>query len=85
MAGTVVGGTVVVVLVVVVLVVGVAAVVGGEGTGEPGWVLARVLAKKRDAKAVLAAPDPLVLEEVAYPADDEMLARAELTRAVRKH
>jgi tRNA pseudouridine38-40 synthase len=34
---------------------------------------------------VLAAPHPLVLEEVAYPSDDELLARAELTRARREH
>jgi tRNA pseudouridine38-40 synthase len=57
----------------------------GEGVEEPGWLHERLLAKKRDAKSVLAAPHPLVLEEVAYPSDDEMLARAELTRAVRKH
>ncbi|MDE8667134.1 tRNA pseudouridine synthase A [Pseudarthrobacter sp. H3Y2-7] len=57
----------------------------GEGVEEPGWLYERLLAKKRDAKSVLAAPHPLVLEEVAYPSDDEMLARAELTRAVRKH
>jgi tRNA pseudouridine38-40 synthase len=57
----------------------------GEGIEEPGWLHERLLARKRDAKSVLAAPHPLVLEEVAYPSDDEMLARAELTRAVRKH
>jgi tRNA pseudouridine38-40 synthase len=56
----------------------------GEGVVEPGWLYERLLAKKRDAKSVLAAPHPLVLEEVAYPSDDELLARAELTRAVRK-
>jgi tRNA pseudouridine38-40 synthase len=57
----------------------------GEGTEEPGWLYERLLAKKRDAKSVLAAPHPLVLEEVAYPTDGEMLARAELTRAKREH
>ena len=57
----------------------------GEGVEEPGWLHDRLMARKRDAKSVLAAPHPLVLEEVAYPSDDEMLARAELTRAVRKH
>lgn len=57
----------------------------GEGIEEPGWLHERLLAKKRDAKSVLAAPHPLVLEEVAYPSEGEMLARAELTRAVRKH
>ncbi|RKO25625.1 tRNA pseudouridine(38-40) synthase TruA [Pseudarthrobacter phenanthrenivorans] len=55
----------------------------GEGVEEPGWLYGRLLAQKRDAKSVLAAPHPLVLEEVAYPSDDELLARAELTRALR--
>lgn len=55
----------------------------GEGVEEPEWLHERLLAKKRDAKSVLAAPHPLVLEEVAYPSDDELLARAELTRARR--
>jgi tRNA pseudouridine38-40 synthase len=32
---------------------------------------------------VLAAPHPLVFEEVAYPSDVGLLARAELTRALR--
>ena len=56
----------------------------GEGAEEPGWLHERLLAKKRDARSVLAAPHPLVLEEVAYPSDDELLARAELTRARRR-
>ncbi|WP_205484197.1 tRNA pseudouridine synthase A [Arthrobacter sp. Alg241-R88] len=56
----------------------------GEGVEEPGWLHERLLARKRDAKSVLAAPHPLVLEEVAYPSDDELLARAELTRALRE-
>ena len=55
----------------------------GEGVEEPEWLHERLLAKKRDARSVLAAPHPLVLEEVAYPSDDELLARAELTRARR--
>jgi hypothetical protein len=46
--------------------------------------LDRLLEQKRDAKSVLSAPHPLVLEEVAYPSDSELLARAELTRALRK-
>jgi tRNA pseudouridine38-40 synthase len=56
----------------------------GEGVEEPGWLYERLLARKRDAKSVLAAPHPLVLEEVAYPSDHELLARAELTRARRE-
>jgi tRNA pseudouridine38-40 synthase len=55
----------------------------GEGTEKPEWMYQRLLAGERDAKSVLAAPHPLVLEEVRYPADDELLQRAELTRARR--
>lgn len=57
----------------------------GDGAVEPGWLYERLLAQKRDAKSVLAAPHPLVLEEVAYPSDHELLARAEQTRAVREY
>jgi len=57
----------------------------GEGAVSPGWLHERLLLRKRDAKSVLAAPHPLVLEEVAYPSDSELLARAEQTRAVREH
>lgn len=56
----------------------------GEGAVPPGWLHERLLARKRDAKSVLAPPHPLVFEEVAYPSDGEMLARAELTRALRE-
>ncbi|WP_247046505.1 tRNA pseudouridine synthase A [Arthrobacter rhizosphaerae] len=55
----------------------------GEGVEYPGWLHERLLLQKRDARSVLAAPHPLVLEEVAYPSDSELLARAELTRALR--
>ena len=55
----------------------------GEGAESPGWLHERLLLRKRDARSVLAAPHPLVLEEVAYPSDSELLARAELTRALR--
>lgn len=55
----------------------------GAGMEAPGWMHERLLARKRDAKSVLAAPHPLVLEEVAYPSDHKLLARAELTRAKR--
>ena len=56
----------------------------GEGQERPEWLHERLLARKRDARSVLAAPHPLVLEEVAYPSDGELLARAELTRALRE-
>lgn len=56
----------------------------GEGAEPPGWLLERLLARQRDAKSVLAAPHPLVLEEVSYPTAGGLLARAELTRARRQ-
>ena len=56
----------------------------GAGIEEPGWLHERLLNRQRDAKSVLAAPHPLVLEEVAYPSASGLLARAELTRAVRQ-
>jgi tRNA pseudouridine38-40 synthase len=56
----------------------------GAGVEKPGWLLERLLARQRDAKSVLAAPHPLVLEEVSYPAAGGLLARAELTRARRQ-
>ncbi|WP_457974118.1 tRNA pseudouridine(38-40) synthase TruA [Arthrobacter sp. D1-17] len=56
----------------------------GEGQERPEWLQERLLARKRDARSVLAAPHPLVLEEVAYPSDAELLARAERTRALRE-
>lgn len=56
----------------------------GEGVEGPGWLLDRLLARQRDAKSVLAAPHPLVLEEVDYPSASGLLSRAELTRAMRQ-
>ncbi|NVM97191.1 tRNA pseudouridine(38-40) synthase TruA [Arthrobacter sp. SDTb3-6] len=55
----------------------------GEGREDPEWMHRRLLAGVRDAKSVLAAPHPLVLEEVHYPADSELSGRAVLTRARR--
>jgi len=55
----------------------------GSGAEEPGWLHDRLLVRQRDARSVLAAPHPLVLEEVAYPSPHGLLARAELTRARR--
>ena len=56
----------------------------GSGAEPPVWLYERLIARQRDARSVLAAPHPLVLEEVAYPAADGLLARAELTRARRE-
>ena len=56
----------------------------GAGVEKPGWLHERLLVRQRDARSVLAAPHPLVLEEVAYPSASGLLARAELTRARRQ-
>jgi tRNA pseudouridine38-40 synthase len=56
----------------------------GSGLEQPGWLYERLIARQRDARSVLAAPHPLVLEEVAYPSASGLLARAELTRARRE-
>ncbi len=55
----------------------------GEGREGADWMHRRLLAGVRDAKSVLAAPHPLVLEEVHYPDDADLLKRATLTRARR--
>jgi len=55
----------------------------GSGEMRPGWLGERLAARTKDARSILAAPHPLVLEEIAYPADQDLGARAELTRARR--
>lgn len=60
-----------------------AAIRVGEGRENTDWMHKRLLAGIRDAKSTLAAPHPLVFEQVNYPAENELLARAELTRARR--
>jgi tRNA pseudouridine38-40 synthase len=55
----------------------------GSGEMPPGWLGERLAARIKDARSILAAPHPLVLEEIAYPGDAELAARAELTRARR--
>ena len=55
----------------------------GSGEMPPEWLAERLAARLKDARSILAAPHPLVLEEIAYPGDDELAARADLTRARR--
>ncbi len=55
----------------------------GEGRRDPGWLLHRLEVPRWDSQVRLAPPHGLVLESVAYPADDQLAARAEQTRAVR--
>jgi len=55
----------------------------GDGRRPAGW-LAEVLAgRARDPAAVVVGPHGLCLEEVRYPADDGLAARAEITRRLR--
>ena len=63
-------------------VVGAAARVG-QGRYEQDWLGERLEARVRDARVLLAPPHGLVLESVEYPADHELAARAEQTRAKR--
>jgi tRNA pseudouridine38-40 synthase len=55
----------------------------GAGERTPEWLGERLQARVRDSKSLLAAPHPLILEEVRYPADAQMQQRAESTRAKR--
>lgn len=55
----------------------------GEGRREPEWA-GEVLARRtRDSAVTVAHAHGLTLEEVGYPPDEELAARAETARAVR--
>lgn len=56
----------------------------GDGKEQPGWVRGRIAEPVRDHRTRMAAPHPLVLEEVAYPEDHRLADRAEATRARRR-
>lgn len=58
-------------------------VVIGEGRREPAWAAEVLAGRQRHPVAALVPPHGLTLEEVAYPADDELRAQAERTRARR--
>lgn len=55
----------------------------GSGEMGPEWLAERLAAGVKDARSILAAAHPLVLEEIAYPGEEGLGARAELTRARR--
>jgi len=57
----------------------------GEGRREPSWARQVLSAGVRDPAVPVLPPHGLTLEEVAYPPDDELEARAALTRRVRLH
>ncbi len=55
----------------------------GEGRRPPEWAGEVLAARERDGAVTVVHPHGLTLEEVGYPADDELAARAEVTRARR--
>ncbi len=55
----------------------------GEGRRAVDWPARLLATRSKDAAAPVVAPHGLTLEEVRYPADDELAARAEQTRARR--
>jgi tRNA pseudouridine38-40 synthase len=55
----------------------------GEGRREPGWARDVLAAGQRDPGVLVVPPHGLCLEEVGYPADAELAARAEQSRRVR--
>ena len=55
----------------------------GDGSRELDWLAELLAARIRDPAVRVAPPYPLCLEEVCYPPDAELSARARLTRSVR--
>jgi tRNA pseudouridine38-40 synthase len=60
-----------------------ASVAVGEGRREVRWPAQVLASRRREANAAVVPAHGLVLEEVVYPADDELAARAERVRALR--
>ena len=55
----------------------------GEGRREPAWAGRVLEAGARDPGVTVMQPHGLTLEEVAYPADEELAAQATAARVVR--
>lgn len=55
----------------------------GQGRRQPGWLMERLGEPSWDHRVRLAPPQGLVLEQVEYPAAEQLGARAEQTRARR--
>ena len=55
----------------------------GEGRREPGWAHDVLARGERDGGVTVVHAHGLTLEEVAYPADDELAAQAAAARVVR--
>jgi tRNA pseudouridine38-40 synthase len=56
----------------------------GDGRKPPHWLADVLAARVRDPAVVVAPPHPLCLEQVGYPAEADMAARARLTRRIRQ-
>jgi tRNA pseudouridine38-40 synthase len=55
----------------------------GEGRREPRWVGEVLGARTRDSSVMVVHAHGLTLEEVGYPADEDLAAQAERSRVVR--
>jgi tRNA pseudouridine38-40 synthase len=55
----------------------------GEGRRPPGWAAEVLAAERRDPAVTVAPAHGLTLEEVGYPPDDELAARASAARRMR--
>ena len=55
----------------------------GDGRRPPDWPARLLAAERRDPAVVVAAANGLTLEEVGYPPDAELAARAAQTRGIR--
>jgi len=60
-----------------------ASLAGGEGRSGAGWPAELLARRRRDAGVHVVAARGLTLEEVGYPSDDQLAARAAQTRARR--
>lgn len=60
-----------------------ALIVVGEHRRPPQWPAEVLAARVRDPRVPVVDPRGLTLEEVGYPPDDQLAARAAVTRAVR--
>ena len=59
------------------------AILVGAGERDPQWLGQRLQARVRASDSLLAAPHPLILEEVRYPSGAQMRQRAQDTRVRR--
>jgi tRNA pseudouridine38-40 synthase len=55
----------------------------GDGRRTPAWLAGILAGRVRDPSVVVAPPHGLCLEEVSYPPDPDLAARAQATRRVR--